>query len=114
MKLVHYEDVPEEEVKMQGAYRATVRWLISEQDGAENCYLRMFKLAPGGYTPFHQHDYEHEIYVLSGEGWLNIGEDKTRHKFGPGTVIFVPPLEYHQLVNSGQEELIFLCLIPKI
>lgn len=110
MKVRSYKDVTETEVEMEGAVGARMRLLISEKDGAENFAMRMFSVAPGGHTPFHFHDYEHEVFVLEGKGRLK-GED-SEHSFSSGDVIFVQANEPHQFVNSGCEPLRFLCLIP--
>jgi quercetin dioxygenase-like cupin family protein len=57
---------------MDGAKNVYIRWLVSEKDGAPNFYLRMFRVEKGGYTPYHSHPYEHEVYVLSGSGIVKI------------------------------------------
>jgi len=110
MKVENAENVEENEVTMAGAKGARMRLLISEKDGAENFAMRMFTVAPGGYTPHHFHNYEHEVYILQGQGVLK-GEDKDR-PFKSGDVIFVNSNEKHQFVNAGDEPMKFLCLIP--
>ena len=52
---------------MEGAAGCRVRWLIGEGDNAPNFAMRKFEVAPGGHTPRHFHDYEHEVYVLAGK-----------------------------------------------
>ncbi len=110
MKIQNFKDIEEIEVAMEGTKDARMRMLISDTDGADNFAMRMFTGASGGHTPFHFHNYEHEIFVLEGQGVLK-GEDK-EHPFIAGDVIFVSPNEKHQFVNAGKEELKFLCLIP--
>ena len=61
-------EVPANEVTMEGAAGCRVRWLIGEGDKAPNFAMREFEVAPGGHTPKHFHDYEHEVYVLAGKG----------------------------------------------
>jgi quercetin dioxygenase-like cupin family protein len=107
----HYTEIPVEPVEMEGASGATIRWLISESEGAPNFYMRLFELVPGGHSPRHRHDYEHEIFVLEGEGTAFYeGEE---HEIGPGYFLFIPPNAEHQLRNTGSGILKFLCLIPK-
>ena len=72
--------------------------------------MREFEVAPGGYTPRHSHDYEHEVFVLEGDGVVFEGNEQ--HKFKAGDVIFVEPNEVHQFRNAGQSPMRFLCLIP--
>ena len=72
--------------------------------------MRQFEVAPGGYTPRHSHPYEHEVFVLEGEGVVIEGE--TEHPLRPGDVIYVVPDEVHQFRNTGAAPLKFLCLVP--
>lgn len=103
-------DVKQVEVDMEGAEKTYIRVLISEEDGAPNFLMREFEIKQGGETPYHTHDFEHEIYVLSGEGVAVSEEGESPMR--PGTVIFVPSYEEHNFKNTGVESLIFLCLIP--
>ena len=68
MKVQHYQQVSSEPVEMEGAHGCTVRWLLGPRDGAPNFAMRQFDVAVGGYTPRHHHPYEHEVFVLEGEG----------------------------------------------
>jgi quercetin dioxygenase-like cupin family protein len=110
MKVVHYEQVEQAPVKMEGSQGCRIRCLIGEADGAPSFTLRQFEVAPGGYTPSHTHAYEHEVFVLEGNGIAINGEQQ--FAIGPGSVIFVPPQELHQFRNMGSGPLKFLCLIP--
>jgi len=110
MKLIHYSDEKLEEVTMDGAKGAKIRWLIAEKDGAPNFAMRLFEVAPEGFTPYHTHDWEHENYVLEGEGALVTEEgDKP---FKPGDVLYIPPHFKHSYKNTGKTTLKFLCLVP--
>ena len=67
-------------------------------------------MQPGGNTPLHQHDWEHEVFVLEGSG---VARSKTSEEhFKEGDFFFVKPMEWHQFVNTGEKILKFLCLIP--
>lgn len=110
MKQVHYTEVELETPAEQGIKDVMVRWLISKKDGAERFAMRLFEIKPGGYTPLHQHDWEHEVFIVEGSG---ITKDKqTERPFHQGEVLFVPAMEWHQFVNTGETLLRFLCLIP--
>jgi len=110
MKHVHYKEVPLEQPQEDGIKDTQVRWLISKKDGAENFAMRLFEIKPNGHTPLHQHDWEHEVFILKGTG---ITRNKTsQNSFAEGDVFFIPPMEWHQFVNIGNEVLKFLCLIP--
>ncbi|MCG8608088.1 cupin domain-containing protein [bacterium] len=110
MKVASYTDIEETEVTMEGTKDATMRMLISDKDGAENFAMRMFTVKPGGHTPYHHHNYEHEVFVLEGAGVLK-GEN-AEHPFTAGDTIFIKPNEKHQFRNAGDSDMKFLCLIP--
>ena len=110
MKVRHTESVEQQPVNMEGSHACSVRWLLGEQDGAPTFAMRQFEVAAGGYTPKHQHDYEHEVYVLEGNGIVVEGEQE--HPIKSGDVILVTPDEIHQFRNTGDQPLKFLCLIP--
>ena len=110
MKVSHNQSVEEKPVNMEGAQGCTVRWLVSESDGAPNFAMRQFEVAPGGFTPRHSHPYEHEVFVLEGEGIVFEGD--VRHALRAGDVIFVQPNEIHQFRNTSQSPMKFLCLVP--
>ena len=110
MKLSHFQEVEQNDVDMPGARGCKVRWLVGQQDGAANFSMRQFEVGVDGYTPKHSHPYEHEVFVLAGEGTVLEGE--TVHEIKTGDVIFVKPDEIHQFKNTGEQPLQFLCLIP--
>jgi quercetin dioxygenase-like cupin family protein len=64
----------------------------------------------GGYSPYHHHEWEHEVFILEGEG--TITTESGDIPFQPGSVVFIPPNEYHQFKNTGKRPVKFLCLIP--
>ncbi|MFQ5675277.1 MAG: cupin domain-containing protein [bacterium] len=110
MKVQNFKEIEETDVTMEGSKDARMRLLISEKDGANNFAMRMFTVARGGHTPFHFHNYEHEIFVLEGTGLVK--SEGQERPFKAGDVIFVEPNEKHQFVNAGEDEMKFLCLIP--
>ncbi|MFP4028119.1 MAG: cupin domain-containing protein [Candidatus Brocadiia bacterium] len=110
MKHVHYSDVEAQNVDLEGASGVRVRWLIDDSDGAPNFYMRRFDLEPGGMTPHHEHDWEHEVYILEGSG-VAVTEDGER-PFEPGDVFFMPGGERHRF-RAGEDGAAFICLIPK-
>lgn len=67
-KHVHYTEVELEEPSEKGLKDIRVRRLISKKDGAENFAMRLFEIQPGGYSPLHQQDREHEVFILEGNG----------------------------------------------
>jgi len=110
MKIVDYKEVKAEAVDFEDVKDVKVRWLISDKDKAPNFAMRLFEGGPGGYSPLHTHNWEHEVFVLEGEGVANNGEEETKIK--KGTVIYVAPNEKHQFRNVGDSIFKFICLIP--
>ena len=111
MKVVPYKEVEAKEAD-EGASKLKVRWLITKQMGAPNFAMRLFEVEPGGHSPFHNHPWEHEVFILEGEG-LVVSEEGER-KVSAGNVIFISPNEKHQLKNNGKKTLKFLCLVPHV
>jgi len=72
--------------------------------------MRRFEVAPGGQTPYHTHEWEHEVYVLEGDA-VAVSE-AGESKIGPGSVILVEPNEKHNFRNTGKDTFVFLCMIP--
>lgn len=110
MQLKKLTEVPANEVTMEGAAGCRVRWLIGDKDHAPTFAMREFEVAPGGHTPRHFHDYEHEVYVLAGKGTIVDGDREL--PLAAGDVVFVAPNDVHQFRNTGSEPMRFLCLIP--
>jgi len=110
MKHVNYSEVPLEDVNIEGAVGAKIRWLIGQKDDAPNFAMRMFEIDTGGNTPYHTHAYEHEVFVLSGAG--KVVTEQGAKAINTYDVIFIPPNIEHQFVNIGDKPLVFLCLIP--
>ena len=110
MKVQSIESHPQNKVEMEGATGAQMRMLIGPAEKAGNFHMRHFEVEPGGHTPHHQHDYEHEIVVLKGEG--KASSEQGERAFKAGDVIWVPANEMHQFRNTGSAPLEFICLIP--
>ena len=87
-----------------------LQWLLDDQRGTPGFAMRRFTLAPGGYTPLHRHEWEHEVYILSGEGLLVLENDE--HPLEPDSACLVAPGEKHQFRCVGDEPFVFLCMVP--
>ncbi len=109
MKAYHYQDIENQNVPAP-AEKVKIRWLINEKQGAPNFAMRRFEVQPGGSTPYHTHDWEHEVYVLEGNAKVVLKDGEA--DIGPGSVILVEPNEEHNFKNTGDKPLVFLCMIP--
>jgi quercetin dioxygenase-like cupin family protein len=104
------DTVPGKAMEMDGARDVTMRLMVGRADGAPSFSMRHFTVAPGGHTPRHSHDYEHEVYVVAGHA--RVEQDGEFADLGAGDVVFVRPNKTHQFVNTGDEAFKFLCLVP--
>lgn len=103
------ETEPMTEVAMAGASGASMAIMVGRDDGAPHFALRSFSVEPGGHTPKHHHDYEHEVYIVSGRGTVLLGE--TEHPVSAGDVVYVRADLEHQF-RAIEEPLRFLCIVP--
>jgi quercetin dioxygenase-like cupin family protein len=110
MIVKHFTDIHAMPVAMEGAENVLIRNVVTSHEGAPNFTMRVFDVQPGGHTPFHAHDYEHEIFVLEGEG--EVTEEKRVHALRAGSVILIQPGTWHQFRNPGDETFRFICVIP--
>jgi quercetin dioxygenase-like cupin family protein len=100
-------------MEIEGAAKVAMRLMVGRADGAPNFALRHFTVEPGGHSPRHRHDYEHEVYVVEGAG--RIEQDGEQSDLRPGDVVFVVfvrPNALHQFVNTGSGPFKFLCIVP--
>lgn len=110
MKIVNVKKISPTHFDNESAKGVSGRVAIGAADGALNFCMRMFELAPGGYTPRHAHAWEHEIFFHAGRGEVfQAGEWKSVEA---GFAVFVPGDEEHQIRNTGDCNLTFICLIP--
>jgi quercetin dioxygenase-like cupin family protein len=86
------------------------REVINADDGAPNFCMRVFEVEPGSSTPSHSHPWEHEVYILDGQGLVR-GKQGEK-PVSRDSVVFVPPDEHHCFVNNGSQVLRFICVIP--
>ena len=109
--LIHKtEDIEQKKVEMDGAERVSIRWLLSKSMGTPNFAMREFTIEPNGFTPYHQHKWEHEVYVLEGKGAV-VSKDGDK-PVSKESVILIKGDEMHSFKNTGTNNFKFLCLIP--
>ena len=86
-----------------------IRELLAHRNSSiRNQSLAEARLSAGAGTTPHYHPRTEEIYyILAGSGHMRIG-DETR-AVGPGDAIAIPPGAVHQITNTGQDGLKFLC-----
>lgn len=110
MKIQDYKDSPSHKINSETVKGVEERVVIGKEDKAENFCMRVFTVEPGGFTPRHSHDWEHEVFVHSGRG--QVYKEGEWHFIEAGTAVFVPANEEHQFMNAGAEDFVFICLVP--
>ena len=100
------------EVRRQHQFNPNaVRWTrtLSQRTGLRRIGVHLVRLAPGTEsTQFHYHDADEEfIYVLSGRGIADIGDE--RFEVGAGDFMGFPtPSPGHMLSNPFDRDLLYL------
>lgn len=111
MKINNNEEIVAAKVEVEGARDVRMKILIGPGDGSDNIIMRHFIVAPGGHTPFHQHNYEHVIKVESNRG-IAVDEKGVEHEVKKGQSLYVAPNDHHQFRNPFSEDFEFICIIP--
>ena len=101
-------DITPDELKGKG--RVTVRWLLGEPQGAPNFEMRYFALCGDIATEWHSHDWEHQVFVIAGEGKIKTTEKEL--VLTPGSAVLVAPGEQHHFICAG-EKFDFICVVPR-
>lgn len=110
MRIKKYTKIEATYFNGEKAKGIAARVVIGKDDHADNFFMRVFEISPGGHTPKHSHDWEHEMFVHSGEG--EIYGNGQWNQLKPGNVVFIPANEIHQMRNLGGELFIVVCLVP--
>lgn len=110
MRIIRPKDVEAEAISADKAgnpaKKTSMQVLVPE---GPNFIMRVFTVKPGGHTPRHEHDFEHQIYVLNGKGRLSGVMDAD---LAPGDAVYVQSGDLHSFENVGDEPFSFICVIP--
>ena len=110
MKIRSDVDVATQTVYMDGAKDVEMQVVIGPDEGSANMTMRLFTVAPGGHTPYHDHDFEHVVRAIAGKGVV-VDAQGEQHELAPGQSVFVEPGEKHQFANPSAEPFLFTCTI---
>ncbi|MGM0431560.1 MAG: cupin domain-containing protein [Spirochaetota bacterium] len=111
MYVSHRDDITKRRIDISTAKNVEKQVLVGPQQGWDDYVMRMFTLGEGGFTPLHDHNWPHIIYVVEGEGLLHV--DENEHRLKPGSTALVPGGATHQFRNTGATEFVFICMVPK-
>ena len=95
-------------MQMEGAKDIQMRLMVGRADGALTFAMRHFTVEPGGHSPRHSHDYEHEVYIVGGSARLENDGEFTDLK--DGDVVFIKPNVLHQFVMAVMNHFNFCAL----
>lgn len=112
MKLKKRKDLVESPIIKDTPLYNSVKYypvLTARADDAPNFSMRLFEIGPEGNTSMHRHSYEHEVYVVEGDGILVVEGDEMMIE--SGDFILIQQLEKHQL-KAGKEGIAFVCVVP--
>lgn len=95
----------------KGRHRVQLRRLGAAA-GAQMLGGNLTEVAPGCVSfPFHYHcATEEALYVIRGSGEARIGEQRVPVREGDWVSFPVGPDHAHQMINTGAEPLVYLCL----
>nr|WP_243236935.1 cupin domain-containing protein [Heliobacterium chlorum] len=85
--------------------------LVGPEQGWDGWVMRQFTLGQDGQTPKHSHPWPHINYILSGKGTLFL--DGKEQAVESGSVAYIPGDEEHQFRNVGDEDFVFICIVPE-
>lgn len=107
--IINFNDIKEEEVKnFKGGEGAL--WAHMYFDGTNRIIKGTLK--PGATIGYHKHEGNCEmIYVLSGNGKVLF--DDTEERVAAGEMHYCPENHSHSLINDGNEDLVFVAVVPK-
>ena len=104
------DEMPGIPMQMEGAKGIEMRLMVGRADDAPTFAMRHFTVEPGGHSPHHSHDYEHEVYIVGGTAKLENDGEFTDLK--GGDVVLIKPNVLHQFVNNSDAPFQFLCFVP--
>lgn len=66
-------------------------------------------LPPGGVSLRHSLKTSEVYYIIQGQGLMHINEETAR--VSPGQAIYIPPQTVQYIENTGDVDLVFLCIV---
>ncbi|AAT43524.1 cupin domain-containing protein [Picrophilus oshimae] len=102
------EDVKADDVKFGTSHDVKIRWLVTKDD-VKDYAVRKFTVKPNGLISHHYHKYVETLIILNGICRICVENKKMDLK--RGDYIFVDTMEKHEIMNPGDTDLEFICVI---
>jgi quercetin dioxygenase-like cupin family protein len=109
VKIKRRDDAPSEPVS--GYAGVTKQVVLGPAEGSDEIVLRYFRVAEGGATPRHVHDFPHLVRVEAGQGVV-VRADGTEAPLTSGDYVYIAPDEMHNFANTGGAPFEFICIVP--
>ena len=93
-------------LRFKGVRRVELAGRLGERTAYD---LRYFEVAPGGYSSHEKHLHAHVVIGARGVGRVRLGERTV--DLARDDVLYIEPLEAHQLCNDGSEPFGFYCIV---
>ncbi len=77
--------------------------ILGPEDGVPNYVMLYVQHPPGGTSPGHIHEWEHQAFITEGEGVLWV--EGKEYPIKKGDAVLVPPNVNHQFRNTGSATL---------
>ncbi|MBL4721820.1 MAG: cupin domain-containing protein [Alphaproteobacteria bacterium] len=107
--IVNINDVELRDNGNSGRY-ATKRTRITDMIGMQKLACSLYTVAPGKTAfPYHAHANAEELCIIL-EGECTLRQDGIKYDVKAGDIIAAPVTAAHQLVNTSDQELKYLCV----
>lgn len=73
--------------------------ILGPDDGVPNYVMLYVRHDPGGSSPFHTHEWEHQAFITEGAGVVEV--DGKEYPIKQGDCVLVPGGSQHQFRNTG-------------
>ena len=108
--VVHRDEV--EPYEMQKGKHYIEGRVLGKAAGNQQIGATLTEIPPGSISfPFHYHCANEEaVFVVSGTGTVRIGDQRVKVRAGDWIAHPVGPAYAHQMINDGDEPLVYLCV----
>ena len=98
-------------IEMSGYENVKKQIVIGKDDGSDEIVIRYFRLAPGGSSPRHTHNFPHLVQIEKGTGVV-VDAEGNEHPLTKGNYVYVNDDELHSFRNTGTDDFEFVCTVP--
>ena len=107
VKVVRASDLPFKAIQGDGAKGLELARLYQHPDGAAT--LQLARVAPGGISKRHAHEWDQANWISSGEAEVEV--DGKVFRLGAGDSIVIPGGKPHSFSNPGETPLVLVAVL---